>query len=163
MFFHLETGIYISSQARVRVTLRPFARHQKIKYNSPRNCAFPKMPYYHKYFPKTFSDAFAFGRVLLFANSRPKLDLSFQIILGKKINARPFPCRAYSTRTNQRTLRLSFCRLFAIFFWLDTYKNVYKFSEYKNKRHTQTCMSLFWKPASTYPPRPCPAKYFLHN
>lgn len=66
--FLLETGIYISSRARVRVTLRPFARHQKIKYNSPRNCAFPKMPYYHKYFPKPFSDAFAFGRVLLFAN-----------------------------------------------------------------------------------------------
>ena len=42
--FLLETGIYISFQARVRVTLRHFACHQKIKYNSPRNCAFPKMP-----------------------------------------------------------------------------------------------------------------------
>ena len=42
--FLLETGIYISFQARVRVTLRPFARHQKTKYNSPRNRAFPKMP-----------------------------------------------------------------------------------------------------------------------
>lgn len=68
----------------------------------PHNHAFPKLPYKHKYFPKPFSDAFAFGRVLLFANSRPKLDLSFQIILDKKINARPFPCRAYSTRTNQK-------------------------------------------------------------
>ncbi len=42
--FLLGTGIYISFQARVRVTLRHFACHQKIKYNSPRNCAFPKMP-----------------------------------------------------------------------------------------------------------------------
>ena len=89
--FVLETGIYISSPARVRVTLRHFACHQKIKYNSPRNCAFPKLPYNHKYFSKPFYDAFAFGRVLLFANSRPKLDLPFQIILGKKINAPPFP------------------------------------------------------------------------
>lgn len=55
------------------------------------HCAFPIMPYNHKYYPKPFSDAFAFGRVLLFANSRPKLDLPFQIILGKKINAPPFP------------------------------------------------------------------------
>ena len=66
--FLLETGIYISSQARVRVTLRHFACHQKIKYNSQRNCTFPKLPYNHKYFSKPFSDAFAFGRVLLFAN-----------------------------------------------------------------------------------------------
>ena len=82
----------------------------------PHNCAFPKLPYKHKYFSKTFSDAFAFGRVLLFANSRPKLDLSFQIILGKKINARPFPCRAYSTRTNQSNVALivlsAICNLF---------------------------------------------------
>ena len=28
----------------------------------------------------------------------------------------------------------------------------------KNKRHTRLCMSSFWKPASTYPPRPCPRR-----
>lgn len=116
MSLFLETGIYISSRARVRVTLRPFARHQKIKYNSRTIVHFPKSRKKIEYFPKPFSDAFAFGRVLLFANSRPKLDLSFQIILDKKINARPFPCRAYSTRTNQSNVALiilsAICNLF---------------------------------------------------
>ena len=41
--FLLETGIYISSQARVRVTLRPFARHQKIKYNSTTQLRIPQI------------------------------------------------------------------------------------------------------------------------
>ena len=43
VFFLLETGIYISSQARVRVTLRPFARHQKIKYNSTTQLHIPQI------------------------------------------------------------------------------------------------------------------------
>ncbi len=119
--FLLETGIYISSQARVRVTLRPFARHQKIKYNSRTIVHCPKCRKKIEYFPKHFSDAFTFGRVLLFANSQPKVDLPFQIILGKKNKRTAFPFVAHIQQAQiKATLRLSFCRQFASSCWLDT-------------------------------------------
>ena len=88
---------------RVRVTLRPFARHQKIKYNSRAIALSPNCHKEQLSSKNLFSDVFAFGRVILFAYSRPKLDLPFQIILGKKINETPFPLsRIFNTHKSKQ-------------------------------------------------------------
>ena len=101
--FLLETGIYISSQA---VSTSHFAILLVIRKSNTIHHATahsPKCRITTNIFQNFFSDAFAFGRVLLFAKCRPKLDLPFQIILGKKINAPPFPLsRIFNTHKSKQ-------------------------------------------------------------